>query len=59
MKADVYTLCPDCTECPEVRVHEDGTVTIGEAANLVTLRSREWNELVRLIRSGALDEMSG
>jgi len=59
MKTRAHTLCPDCTECPEVIVHEDGRVTIGEAANLVTLRAREWNELVRLIRSGALDESHG
>jgi hypothetical protein len=58
MKTIVHSLCPCCSECPAVTVYEDG-VTIGEAPNLVTLRAAEWNELVRLVRSGALDEVRG
>lgn len=49
-----HSLCPDCTECPTVEVYKDGTVRIGEAPNLVTLRREEWNELVKAIRSGQL-----
>ncbi len=52
----VYSLCPACSECPTVEVYEDGRVRIGEEPNLVTLRSREWNELVKAIRNGALKE---
>jgi len=47
------TLCPNCTECPEV-VITDERVTIGEHENSVTLSHAEWNELVRLIKSGDL-----
>jgi hypothetical protein len=54
-----YTLCPDCDACPEVTILDDGRVTIGEAPNLVKLGRSEWNELVRLIRSGVLDEVNG
>jgi hypothetical protein len=50
------TLCPECTECPEVEITEQG-VTIGEDANTVRLSHPEWNELVRLVRSGALREV--
>ena len=47
------TLCPLCTECPEV-VITDEDVTIGEDANTVRLSHAEWNELVRLIKQGEL-----
>jgi len=50
------TLCPECTECPEVEITEQG-VTIGEDANTVRLSHAEWNELVRLVKSGALREV--
>jgi hypothetical protein len=43
-----YTLCPSCTECPEVEITDQG-VAIGEKQNLVRLSHAEWNELVRLI----------
>ena len=49
------TLCPRCTECPEVEITEQG-VTIGENSNVVRLSHAEWNELVRLVKSGALHE---
>ena len=33
------SLCPQCTECPEVEVaREDGEVRIGEAGNLAVLK---------------------
>jgi hypothetical protein len=32
----VYSLCPNCLECPTVEVYDDGKETIGEAPNLVT-----------------------
>jgi hypothetical protein len=50
------TLCPECTECPEVEITEQG-VTIGEDANTVRLSHAEWNELVRLVKSGALSDV--
>ena len=50
------TLCPLCTECPEVVITDEG-VTIGEDANTVRLSHAEWNELVRLIKRGELSEV--
>ena len=50
------TLCPLCTECPEVEITDRG-VSIGEDANTVRLSHAEWNELVRLIKSGELGEI--
>ena len=51
-----FTLCPNCTECPEV-VITDEAVTIGEDANTVWLCRAEWNELVALIKRGDLAEI--
>jgi hypothetical protein len=51
-----FTLCPNCTECPEVEITEQG-VSIGEHTNIVRLSHAEWNELVRLVRSGKLREV--
>ncbi len=50
------SLCPSCTECPEVEIagHE---VRIGEAGNLAVLTKDEWNVLVDLIRSGRLTKL--
>jgi hypothetical protein len=50
------TLCPNCTECPEVEITDKG-VSIGEDANTARLSHAEWNELVRLIKSGKLREV--
>jgi sarcosine oxidase delta subunit len=50
------TLCPLCTECPEVEITDQG-VAIGDAENIVRLSYAEWNELVRLIKSGDLAEI--
>ena len=50
------TLCPLCTECPEVEITDQG-VMIGEDANTVRLSHAEWNELVRLIKDGELREV--
>jgi hypothetical protein len=47
-------LCPAFTACPEVEIAEQG-VTIGEVANTVRLSHAEWNELVRLVKSGELN----
>jgi hypothetical protein len=47
------SLCPLCTECPEVEITNQG-VTIGEEANTDRLSHAEWNELVRLIKAGEL-----
>lgn len=57
MKRKSHSLCPECSACPEVSFLDDGTVTIGEAQNLVTLHRDEWNILVRLIRSGTVEEV--
>jgi sarcosine oxidase delta subunit len=51
-----FTLCPYCTECPEVEITDRG-VTIGEDANTVRLSRAEWNELVALIKRGELHEI--
>jgi hypothetical protein len=47
------TLCPNCTNCPEV-VIEGNEVRIGEDANIVVLQTAEWNVLVDAIQSGRL-----
>lgn len=57
MKLQRHTLCPQCEHCPHVTIQEDGSVRIGEDDNLVTLEPEAWNELVRLVRSGALGEV--
>jgi len=51
-----FTLCPYCTECPEVEITNQG-VRIGEDENTVRLSYAEWNELVRLVKSGILSEV--
>ena len=51
-----FSLCPNCTECPEVEITEQG-VSIGEHTNIVNLSHAEWNELVRLVGSGKLREV--
>jgi hypothetical protein len=56
MKPVQATLCPNCTECPEIVITDQG-VTIGEKANTVRLSHLEWNELVRLIKMGELSEV--
>ena len=47
------SLCPLCSECPEVEITDEG-VTIGEGTNTVRSTRAEWNELVRLTRAGQL-----
>jgi len=56
MKAIKITLCPNCSECPEVKITDQG-VSIGEDQNTVKLSHAEWNELVRLVKSGELGEV--
>ena len=56
MEPKKFTLCPACTACPEVEITDQG-VTIGAEANAVRLSHAEWNELVRLVRSGELREV--
>ena len=52
------SLCPSCTECPEVEVvREGGEVRIGEAGNLTVLKKEAWNTLVDLIQSGWLSKL--
>jgi len=57
MKSIKITLCPNCSECPEVKITDQG-VSIGEDQNIVKLSHAEWNELVRLVKSGELYEVS-
>jgi len=45
-----------CEECPEVEITDQG-VTIGEDENIVRMSHAEWNELVRLIKDGKLQEV--
>ena len=56
MESQRFTLCPVCTACPQVEITDQG-VTIGEDANVVRLSHAEWNELVRLVKSGELGEV--
>ena len=56
MEPKKFSLCPLCEACPEVVITEEG-VTIGEEANTVRLAHAEWNELVRLVKSGELREV--
>ena len=51
-----FSLCPHCTECPEVEITDEG-VRIDEDANTVRLSHAEWNELVALIKRGDLHEI--
>ena len=57
MEPQKFTLCPACAACPEVEITDQG-VTIGEEANTVRLSHVEWNELVRLVKSGELREVA-
>ena len=57
MKSIKITLCPNCSECPEVKITDQG-VSIGEDQNIVELSHAEWDELVRLVKSGELYEVS-
>ena len=56
MEPKKFSLCPLCTECPEVVITDDA-VTIGEDANTVRLSHAEWNELVSLIKRGEVSEI--
>lgn len=56
MKTMKVTLCPQCGECPEVEISDQG-VTIGEDANTVTLTHAQWNDLVARIRAGELRQV--
>jgi sarcosine oxidase delta subunit len=56
MEPITVTLCPFCTECPEVEITDQG-VRIGEDENTVRLSHAEWNELVALIKRGDLHEV--
>jgi hypothetical protein len=56
MEQQKLTLCPACAACPEVEITDQG-VTIGEEGNTVRLSHAEWNELVRLVKSGELREV--
>ncbi len=51
-----FSLCPQCTECPEIVIDGD-TVRIGEDANTALLKKEEWNVLVDLIQSGQLSRV--
>jgi hypothetical protein len=57
MEPKKFSLCPLCTECPEVVITAEGVITIGEDANTVHLSRDAWNELVRLIKQGELHEI--
>jgi hypothetical protein len=54
-----HSLCPECSACPELLIGDDGTVSLGEDEQWITLEPRQWNELVRLIRSGEVGEVIG
>lgn len=50
------SLCPACTNCPEVVIDGD-TIRIGEDENIVVLKRDEWNVLVDAIHSGQLSRI--
>jgi len=50
------SLCPACTNCPEVVIDGD-TIRIGEDENTVVLKKDEWNVLVGLIQAGQLQRL--
>ena len=50
------SLCPQCTNCPEIVIEGD-TVRIGEAPNITVLQKGEWNVLVDLIQSGQVGRL--
>jgi hypothetical protein len=50
------SLCPACTNCPEVVIDGD-TIRIGEDENTVVLKKEEWNVLVDAIQSGQLRQI--
>ena len=49
--------CGICAACPCVEFRE-GMVLIGEEENLVRLTPAQWNDLVRKVRGGELDELA-
>ena len=51
-----HSLCPACTNCPEVVIDGD-QVCVGEDANTAVLKKEEWNVLVDLIQSGRLSKI--
>jgi hypothetical protein len=53
MERITVSLCPSCTECPEVVIEGD-TIRVGEDENTVLLQKAEWNVLVDAIQSGRL-----
>ena len=57
MERTKFTLCEHCDECPEIEITDHG-VTICEDAKTVRLSHAEWNELVRLVKSGELREVA-
>lgn len=56
MEKLAVSLCPQCTNCPEVVIDGD-TIRIGEDANTAVLKKEEWNVLVELIQSGQLGRL--
>ena len=56
MEPTKFSLCPHCTECPEVEI-TDQEIRIGEGENTVRLAPAAWNELVKLIKEGKLREV--
>ena len=53
----IVSLCPECSACPAVEIYETGAVKIGEEPNIVTLSASQWNELVRAVKAGLLEEV--
>ena len=51
-----HSLCPACTNCPEVVIGGD-QVLVGEDANTAVLKREEWNVLIDLIQSGRLSKI--
>ena len=56
MEKRAVSLCPLCSNCPEVVIEGDEN-RIGEDANTAVLKKEEWNVLVDLIESGQLGRL--
>ncbi len=56
METQKMSLCPMCSNCPEVEIAGD-EVRIGEAGNLAVLKKDEWNVLVDLITARQLTRL--
>ena len=51
-----YALCGEGSCCPQLNI-KGKKVTIGEEGNVVSLNAGQWNDLVKLIKSGKVGKV--